>query len=111
MRKPVSEEKSEILNHYQEIEVDLYQPQADRHIIIRFRVFNEGVGFRYEFPQQENQNFFNIKEELTTFPLSGDHQTFWLPGDYNTEEYRTPTRLLSEVWSILESGSSHLWVN
>lgn len=109
--EPVWGENSEILNHYKEMEVDLYQPQADRHIIIRFRVFNEGVGFRYEFPQQENLNFFNIKEELTTFPLSGDHQAFWLPGDYNTEEYLTTSSLLSEVRSILEKGELHVGEN
>src|SRR5690625_6605476 len=93
------------------MEVDLYQPQADRHIIIRFRVFNEGVGFRYEFPQQENLNFFNIKEELTTFPLSGDHQAFWLPGDYITEEYLTTSSLISEVRSIHDKGELHVGDN
>lgn len=98
--EPVWGENKEILSHYNEMEVVLNQPKAERHIIVRFRVFNDGVGFRYEFPQQPNLNFFYIKEELTTFPLAGDHKAFWLPGDYNTEEYQSSTSLLSQVRGI-----------
>lgn len=97
---PVWGENKDIRSHYNEMAVTLNQPEADRHIIIRFRVFDDGVGFRYEFPYQPNLGYFYIKDELTTFPLAGNHKAFWLPGDYNTEEYRSTTSLLSEVRGI-----------
>jgi hypothetical protein len=62
--------------------------QKDRFIRIRFRLFNDGLGFRYEFPSQPNLNYFIIKEERTQFALAGDHKAFWLPGDFDTQEYR-----------------------
>lgn len=98
--QPVWGENKEIRSHYNELALTLQQDKAERRIIIRFRVFNDGVGFRYEFPEQANLNFFYIKDELTTFPLAGDHKAFWLPGDYNTEEYQSSTSKLSEVRSI-----------
>ena len=98
--EPVWGENKTIRSHYNEMAVTLDQPKADRHIIVRFRVFDDGIGFRYEFPLQENLNYFYIKDELTTFPLAGDHKAFWLPGDYNTEEYQSSTSKLSEVRSI-----------
>ncbi|MDR0574825.1 MAG: glycoside hydrolase family 97 protein [Tannerella sp.] len=97
---PVWGENKDIRSRYNEMAITLNQPEADRHIIIRFRVFDDGVGFRYEFPYQSNLSYFYIKDELTTFPLAGDHKAFWLPGDFNTEEYPSTTSLLSEVHDI-----------
>ena len=87
----------EIRNHYNELEVTLEQPSTDRRMIIRFRVFDDGVGFRYEFPDQPNLDYFVIKEEKTQFAMAGDHTAFWLPGDYDTQEYSTVTSKLSEI--------------
>ena len=67
--------------------VTLNQPANDRFIIIRFRLFNDGLGFRYEFPQQKNLNYFVIKEEHSQFAMAGDHTAYWIPGDYDTQEY------------------------
>ena len=95
--KPVWGEESEIRNHYNELAVTLEQPENDRHIIIRFRLFNDGLGFRYEFPQQKNLNYFVIKEEHSQFAMAGDHTAFWIPGDYDTQEYDYTTSRLSEI--------------
>lgn len=95
--KPVWGEVSQIRNHYNELAVTLDQKSTQRTIIIRFRLFNDGLGFRYEFPEQKNLNYFIIKEEKTQFALAGDHKTFWLPGDYDTQEYSTVTSDLSEI--------------
>ncbi|EOR96123.1 Alpha-glucosidase SusB [Arcticibacter svalbardensis MN12-7] len=95
---PVWGEQKTIRNHYNELTVTLTQKaQKDRFIRIRFRLFNDGLGFRYEFPMQDNLNYFIIKEEKTQFALSGDNKAFWLPGDYDTQEYSTVTSNLSEV--------------
>ena len=95
---PVLGEQKSIRNHYNELLVTLAQKDVkDRFIRIRFRVFNDGLGFRYEFPEQPNLNYFIIKEERTQFALAGDHKAFWLPGDYDTQEYSTVTSNLSEV--------------
>ena len=64
--------------------------------MIRFRLFNDGLGFRYEFPQQPNLNYFVIKEEHTQFAMTGDHTAFWIPGDYDTQEYYYTVSRLSE---------------
>lgn len=95
--KPVWGEESEIRNHYNELAVTLQQPENDRYIIIRFRLFNDGLGFRYEFPQQKNLNYFVIKEERSQFAMAGDHTAFWIPGDYDTQEYDYTTSRLSEI--------------
>ncbi|MGY3054196.1 hypothetical protein ACVWYG_002402 [Pedobacter sp. UYEF25] len=95
--KPVWGEVKEIVNHYNELAITLTQKSTDRYIIIRFRLFNDGLGFRYEFPLQKKLDYFVIKEERTQFALAGDHKAFWLPGDYDTEEYETVTSKLSEV--------------
>ena len=95
--KPVWGEESEIRNNYNELAVTLEQPENDRHIIIRFRLFNDGLGFRYEFPQQKNLNYFVIKEEHSQFAMAGDHTAFWIPGDYDTQEYDYTTSRLSEI--------------
>ena len=95
--KPVWGETATIRNHYNELAVTLAQPDTQREIIIRFRVYDEGVGFRYEFPQQKELNYFLIKEEKTEFAMDGDHKAFWLPGDYDTQEQRTQETKLSEI--------------
>ncbi|MFP9114133.1 glycoside hydrolase family 97 protein [Flavobacterium sp. RHBU_3] len=95
---PVWGEEKNIRNNYNELLVTLSQKdQKGRYIRIRFRVFNDGLGFRYEFPEQPELNYFIIKEERTQFALAGDHKAFWLPGDYDTQEYSTVTSKLSEV--------------
>lgn len=95
--EPVWGETKTIRNHYNELAVTLNQPSTDRHILIRFRLYNDGLGFRYEFPLQKNLNYFTIKEERTQFALTGDHTAFWLPGDYDTQEYSIVTSPLSEI--------------
>ena len=95
--KPVWGETSTIRNHYNELEVDLNQPSSSRNIIIRFRVYDEGMGLRYEFPQQEALNYFLIKEEHTQFAMAGDHTAWWIPGDYDTQEQETQQTKLSEI--------------
>ncbi|MBE9586727.1 glycoside hydrolase family 97 protein [Mucilaginibacter sp. JRF] len=96
--QPVWGEQKNIRNNYNELLVTLTQKaEKDRFIRIRFRLFNDGLGFRYEFPSQKNLNYFIIKEEHTQFALAGDHKAFWLPGDFDTQEYSTVTSNLSEV--------------
>ncbi len=96
--EPVWGEQKTIRNHYTELLVVLSQKaEKNRKINIRFRLFNDGLGFRYEFPEQENLTYFIIKEERTQFALNGDHKAFWLPGDFDTQEYSTVTSNLSEV--------------
>lgn len=95
--KPVWGETATIRNHYNELQVNLRQEAADRDIIIRFRVYDDGIGLRYEFPQQESLNYFLIKEEHTQFAMAGDHTAWWIAGDYDTQEYPTQTTKLSEI--------------
>ncbi|RKS20424.1 glycosyl hydrolase family 97 [Flavobacterium endophyticum] len=96
--RPILGEQKNIRNHYNELLVTLSQKAVNgRYIRIRFRLFNDGLGFRYEFPEQKHLNHFVIKEEKTQFALAGDHKAFWLPGDYDTQEYSTVTSNLSEV--------------
>lgn len=101
---PVWGEVKTIRNNYNELAVTLTQPSTSRYILIRFRVFNDGIGFRYEFPQQENLNYFTIKEEKTQFAMTGDHKAFWLPGDYDTQEYSTMTSNLSEIRGLMDEA-------
>ncbi len=95
--KPVWGETATIRNHYNELQVNLRQEATDRDIIIRFRVYDDGMGLRYEFPQQESLNYFLIKEEHTQFAMAGDHTAWWIAGDYDTQEYPTQTTKLSEI--------------
>ena len=95
--KPVWGETSEIRNHYNEMLVHLLQPTNNRKIMVRFRIYDDGVGFRYEFPQQKELNYFVIKEEHTQFAMAGDHKAWWLPGDYDTQEQETQESKLSEI--------------
>ena len=85
--KPVWGETATIRNHYNEMEVNLNQASSKRNITIRFRVYDYGMGLRYEFPQQESLNYFVIQEEHTQFAMAGDHTAYWIPGDYDTQEY------------------------
>jgi hypothetical protein len=102
--KPVWGEVKEIRNHYNELAVTINQTATQRFIVLHFRLFNDGLGFRYEFPEQKNLNYFIIKEEKTQFALAGDHKAFWLPGDYDTQEYSTVTSNLSEVRSKMKAA-------
>ena len=95
--EPVWGETSTIRNHYNELAVTLTQAKEKRNIIIRFRVYDDGVGFRYEFPQQKKLNYFLIKEERTEFAMAGDHTAWWLPGDYDTQEQETQQTKLSGI--------------
>ncbi len=102
--EPVWGEESEIRNHYNELAVVLNQKPTDRQMIIRFRVFNDGLGFRYEFPQQENLGHFIVEEERTQFAMTGDHTAFWIPGDYDTQEYDYIESRLSEIRGLMEGS-------
>ncbi|WP_300433830.1 glycoside hydrolase family 97 protein [Christiangramia sp.] len=95
--KPVWGESKEIRNHYNELEVNLVQEETRRNLIIRFRLFNDGLGFRYEFPEQENLVYFVVEEERTQFAMAGDHTAFWIPGDYDSQEYDYTESKLSEI--------------
>ena len=94
---PVWGQFKKIRNHYNELAVSLHQASSDRNIIIRFRVYDDGMGLRYEFPQQQSLNYFLIKEEHTQFAMTGDHTAWWLPGDYDTQEQETQETKLSEI--------------
>lgn len=102
--KPVWGETATIRNHYNELAVTLNQPATKRNIVIRFRVYDDGMGLRYEFPQQEELNYFVIKEEHTLFAMAGDHKAFWIPGDYDTQEYETVESKLSEIRGLMKSA-------
>lgn len=101
---PVWGEQSSIRNHYNEMAVTLLQPSKDRYIIVRFRLFNEGLGFRYEFPKQEKLTYFVIKDEHTEFAMTADHTAFWIPGDYDTQEYDYTTSKLSEINELFDEA-------
>ena len=99
--QPVWGESKNIRNHYNEILVDLKQKGTDRLMNIRFRLFDDGLGFRYEFPQQKNLVYFTIKEERTQFAMTGDHTAYWIPGDYDTQEYNYTTSKLTEIRGLM----------
>lgn len=94
---PVWGEVKQIRNHYNELLVELKQPETDRYMNIRFRLYDDGIGFRYEFPTQKNLVYFVIKEEHTQFAMAGDHTAWWIPGDYDTQEYDYTQSRLSEI--------------
>ena len=100
--EPVWGEVKQIRNHYNEMAVTLNQQAQDRNIIIRFRLFDDGLGFRYEFPLQKKLNYFIVKEEHTQFAMSGDHTAFWIPGDYDTQEYDFTESRLSEIRGLMK---------
>ena len=102
--KPVWGEYKQIRNNYNELAVTLNQDKVSRHIIIRFRLFNDGLGFRYEFPEQPNLSYLVIKEERTQFAMAGDHKAFWIPGDYDTQEYDYTESKLSEIRGLMKGA-------
>lgn len=102
--RPVWGEVKEIRNHYNEYVARLSQPSTGRLMNIRFRVYDDGVGFRYEFPQQKNLVYFTIKEECTQFAMTGDHTAWWIPGDYDTQEYDYTESKLSEIRSLHDAA-------
>ena len=101
---PVWGEESSIRNNYNELTVSLKQAATGRRMNIRFRLFDEGLGFRYEFPEQKELNYFVIKEELSQFAMTGNHTAFWLPGDFDTQEYEYTESRLSEIRDIMQSA-------
>ena len=102
---PVWGETKDIRNNYNELFVALKQDRTGRLMNLRFRVYDYGMGLRYEFPQQPNA-YFLVKEEHTQFALTGDHKAWWLPGDYDTQEYSTVTSRLSEIRKLFRSSIS-----
>lgn len=104
--KPVWGEVDSIRNHYNELAVTLQQKETERQIIIRFRLYDEGLGFRYEFPSQKNLVYFVIKEERTQFAMNADHTAYWIPGDYDTQEYDYTISKLSEIRGLSEKAKT-----
>ncbi len=101
--EPVWGEEVLVRNNYNEMSVTLRQPQFDRTMIIDFRVYDDGIGFRYEFPGQPNLNYFVIAEEDSEFAMTGDHYAYWIPGDYDTQEYNYTKSRLSEIRDLFPS--------
>jgi hypothetical protein len=101
---PVWGEQSQIRNHYNEMSVELEQAAAKRKLVIRFRLFDDGLGFRYEFPQQNNLVYFVIKEERTQFAMTGDHTAYWIAGDYDTQEYDYTISKLSQIRGLMKGA-------
>ncbi|WP_264548402.1 glycoside hydrolase family 97 protein [Flavobacterium sp. N2820] len=104
--KPVWGEETAIRNHYNELAITLKQNETERQVIIRFRLFNDGLGFRYEFPEQKNLTYFIVKEERTEFAMTGDHTAFWIPGDYDTQEYDFTESKLTEIRKLFRGAVS-----
>lgn len=102
--QPVWGEESSIHNRYNELAITLRQPQSGRQMVVRFRLYDEGVGFRYEFPEQEAMTYFTIREERTQFAMTGDHTAFWIPGDYDTQEYDYTESKLSEIRQLMQQA-------
>ena len=102
--EPIWGEQAQIRNHYNELEVTLNQESTKRTLILRFRVFDDGLGFRYEFPEQENLIYFVVQDENTEFAMTGDHKAFWIPGDYDTQEYDYTTSKLSEIRGLMDKA-------
>ncbi|MBB4037152.1 hypothetical protein GGR21_003067 [Dysgonomonas hofstadii] len=102
--QPVWGETKDIRTYYNELAITLSQKGTDRQMLIRFRLFDDGLGFRYEFPQQKNLIYFVIKEEKTQFAMTGDHTAFWIPGDYDTQEYDYTKSRLSEIRGLMKGA-------
>ena len=101
---PVWGEESQIRNHCNEMTVTLRQTSSNRFMKICFRVFDDGMGLRYEFPDQKSMAYFVITDELTEFAMTGDHTAWWIPGDYDTQEYDYTRSCLSEIRGLLSSA-------
>lgn len=104
--QPVWGEVSTIRNNYNELAVTLHQKETNRQLVIRFRLFNDGLGFRYEFPAQKNFNYFVIKEEHSQFAMAGNHTAWWIAGDYDTQEYDYTRSRLSEIRGLMKGSIS-----
>lgn len=102
--KPVWGENSSIRNNYKELLVQLVQKSTERYMNLRFRVYNEGVGLRYEFPQKGKLNYFTVKEECTEIAMTGNHTAWWIPGDYDTQEYEYTKSRLSEIRGLFKKA-------
>lgn len=97
-------EEEQIRNHYNELLVTLEQPKTGRELAIRFRLYDDGLGFRYEFPQQMENDYFIVTDEKTQFAMTGDHMAYWLPGDYDTQEYDYQVSRLSEIRDLFQKN-------
>lgn len=102
--EPVWGEWKTIRNHYNELAVTLSQSATERDMVVRFRVFDDGLGFRYEFPEQDNLVYFVIAEERTQFAMTDDHTAYWIAGDYDTQEYDYTTSRLTEIRGLMEQA-------
>jgi alpha-glucosidase len=102
--QPVWGETKDIRNRYNELAVTLVQPATERQMLIRFRLFDDGLGFRYEFPEQKKLVYLILKEERTQLAMAGDHIAYWIPGDYDTQEYDYTTSRLSEIRGLMPSA-------
>ncbi len=107
---PVWGEVKTIRDNHKELAITLQQNTSQKMMVIRFRLFDDGLGFRYEFPRQPNLNHFIVTDEITEFRLTGDHKAFWIPGDYDTNEYHYSTTRLSEINS-LEVGNAEVEIS
>lgn len=106
---PVWGKQKTVRNHYRELKIKLVQPEHNnRYIYLRFRLFNDGLAFRYEFPKQNTLNYFVIEEEKTEFSLAGDHKIFWIPGDYDTHEYPYTTSKISEIPEKMDGATVNI---
>ena len=101
---PVWGETKTIRNNYNELLVELKQPSTDRLMNLRFRVYDYGVGFRYEFPQQKNLVYFVVKQEKTQFAMTGDHTAWWIAGDFDTQEYDYTESKLTEIRGLMQGA-------
>ena len=99
--EPVWGEEDRIRNHYKETAIGLVQTSSGRKMVLRFRLYDDGLGFRYEFPSQEGMDSFTVKEELTQFALGADHVAWWIPCDYDTQEYEYTQSRLSQIESLM----------
>ncbi len=104
--QPVWGETKDIRNNYNELLVELRQPSTSRYMNLRFRIYDDGVGFRYEFPMQANLIYFVVKDEVTQFAMNGDHTAWWIAGDYDTQEYDYTESKLSEIRGLIEGAIS-----
>lgn len=102
--QPIWGETHDILNRYNELLLEMEKPSNGRYMNLRFRVYDDGIGFRYEFPQQKYLNYFVVKAEHTQFAMTGDHTAWWIPGDYDTQEYDYMETRLSEIRSHMREA-------
>jgi hypothetical protein len=102
--QPVWGETNHIRNQYNELQVNLLQSATGRAMVLRFRLYDDGLGFRYEFPEQKNLVYFVVKDEHTQFAMAGDHTAYWIPGDYDTQEYDYTVSRLSEIRGLMKSA-------